>query len=370
MFLCAEIQKEISKGVTTMTIASDLAQGTVQVTQQSVDNHRLKSLSRRACLVEMQKTQVVSLPFLQAPPLKQCSERADLLGRQEQARRQRLVRRLAANGGHTLLHLAAKHDALQAKYETLQADYQQLLAEEQKRQDMVNMLIHDLKVPLGAILVSLELLTIDFDEGEGGDQRDILGVADQAARQMLQLIAGLLEVRKLESGRMPIQLQALDLVVLLKHIVQQAQLLASQKQVTLHLDLPAAVPHVQADPSLAARVVTNLLDNAIKFTPHGSQVIVTCQAQAKEITIAVADGGPGIPADEQEIVFETFSQVDRGDYPTQAGVGLGLAFCKLAIEAQHGRIWVESEPKLASGTRFKFTLPVWQSSPDLSGGPD
>lgn len=329
-----------------MTAVLGLNQETIQVIQQNAGSHRLKSLYRRARLAAMQKNR-------------------------EQAHLQRLIRRLGINREHASLDLVEKYDTLQAEYEVLQVAYQQLLAEERQRQDMVNMLIHDLKVPLGSILISLELLTSDFDEGVNDDQRNILRVADQAAQQMLQLIAGLLEVRKLESGRVSLQLQALDLGLLLKRTVQQAQLLADRKGVTLHLDLPDTLPQALADVGLTARIVTNLLDNAIKFTPDGGQIDVACRPSAQELTISVTDGGPGIPADEQEIIFETFTQAGRGDYGAQqASVGLGLAFCKLAVEAQQGCIWVESEPELRAGAQFKFTLPVWQAGSKPPEGQD
>jgi len=107
-----------------------------------------------------------------------------------------------------------------------------------------------------------------------------------------------------------------------------------------------------------ARVLGNLLDNAIKFTPPGGRITISAEPQGEEVLISVADTGPGIPQDRQARIFKKFEQVrgPRRGHPT--GVGLGLAFCKLAVEAHGGRIWVESEE--GKGSRFSFTMPVWR----------
>jgi signal transduction histidine kinase len=220
------------------------------------------------------------------------------------------------------------------------------------------MLIHDLKAPLATILASMELLATDYGETMDAQQCKVVRVADQSAHHMLQLIACLLEVRRLEDGRMPIYLQPLDMAMLLKKLVGQARVLADQKGVVLRLDLPDEKVWAFADASLTSRVVVNLVDNAIKFTPEGGQVVVACQVGEGELMVSIADDGPGIPQAQQDSIFETFTQVSREAPAQHASVGLGLALCKLAVEAQEGRIWVESEP--GGETLFKFALPVWR----------
>ena len=142
--------------------------------------------------------------------------------------------------------------------------------------------------------------------------------------------------------------------------VRQAQPLADQKGIALLLEVAETLPHVQADIDLTSRVVANLLDNAIKFTPLDGQITVTAEPGGEEIVVCVTDSGPGISADERVYIFEKYAQSDQG--PRGKGsVGLGLAFCKLAVEAQGGRIWVESEPD--RGSQFKFALPVHREDP-------
>jgi two-component system sensor histidine kinase/response regulator len=320
--------------------------------RRNAGSHRLKALHRRARLAAAQKEEK-PVRWLRSSAV----EQMEVPKQQERVQLQRLLRRWLVRADGDCAGLMQEHKALQAEKEALSQTYQQLRDVEQRRQDMVNMLIHDLKAPLATILASMELLVNDYGEAMDEQQRDVVRAADQAAQQMLQLIACLLEVRRLEDGRMPIYLQPLDMGMLLGKLVEQAQVLADQKKVTLRLELPHGRIWAFADASLASRVVVNLLDNAIKFTPAGEQIVVTCQVGEEELTISVADNGPGIPQAQQGLIFDTFTQVSRGSSTQQASVGLGLALCKLAVEAQDGRIWVESEP--GSETLFKFTLPVW-----------
>lgn len=321
--------------------------------RQNAGSHRLKSLYRRARLAAAQ-TERNPIDLLRAP----ISEQRDAPKQQETARLQRLLRRWSVRGIGDCAGLRQEHLALQAENEALSQACRDLREVEQRRQDMVNMLIHDLKAPLATILASMELLATDYGETMDAQQREVVRVADQSAQHMLQLIASLLEVRRLEDGRVPIYLQPLDMATLLKKLVEQARLLADQKEVDLRLELPHAEVWAFADASLTSRIVVNLLDNAIKFTPEGGQVVVTCQAGKGELTVSVADDGPGIPQAQQDLIFDTFTQVRREAPIQQASVGLGLALCKLAVEAQDGRIWVESEP--GGETLFKFTLPLWR----------
>jgi signal transduction histidine kinase len=123
-----------------------------------------------------------------------------------------------------------------------------------------------------------------------------------------------------------------------------------------------------ADGDLLSRIILNLLDNAIKFTPINGEIRITSEwvAGSEHVVIVVADNGPGIPKSEQARIFEKFAQVDQGLGRGKASVGLGLAFCRLAAEAQGGRIWVESEP--GQGARFKFALPIWQEGSEAAEG--
>lgn len=231
-----------------------------------------------------------------------------------------------------------------------------LQRENQMQQDLAAMIVHDVKTPLGIILASLELLATDLGEGLSEEQRDLVQSAVRSGQQILELVTELLEIQRLEAGTMSLYLEPLDMAHTLKTAARRVQPLADYRAVTLLLRISDTLPWVLGDAGLISRIVTNLLDNAISFTPAGGQIVVDGQAEETGLTITVTDSGPGIPADQKEHVFDKFYQVSQGSHRGLRGVGLGLAFCKLAVEAQRGRIWVEST--LGSGCQFKFSLPV------------
>ena len=283
----------------------------------------------------------------------------------EKVRLRRFNRQLVACLRDSNLRLLEKHRALQTQNAELQEAYQRLQGAEQVRRSTVGMMVHDLKNPLSVLLLSLDLLVSDFADVLREEQREILRSASMAGQQMLHLVTNMLEVQRLEDGKMPVRLQGLDLALALRMTVRQAQPLADQKRIALLLQVADTLPQVRADVDLTSRVVANLLDNAMKFTPSGEQISVTAEPGEKEIVVCVADSGPGVPVDQQTHIFEKFAQVELGPYREKGSVGLGLAFCKLAVEAQGGRIWVESEP--GHGSRFKFALPVWRKDAEPVG---
>lgn len=274
----------------------------------------------------------------------------------EKARLRCLNRQLLARLRDSNAHLLEKHRALENQNAELQDAYQRFHDAEQMRGNLVGMIAHDLKNPLNVMLLSLDLLAMDFGAVLDEEQRAILRSANLAGQQMYQLITDLLEVQRLEEGKMPVRPQCVNLPLTLRVTVHQAQPLADQKDLALLLQVPDTLPPVLADLDLTPRVVANLLDNAIKFAPLGGRISVSADVAEKEVIVCVADSGPGIPAEQQTHIFGKFAQVDQGPRRTRASVGLGLAFCKLAVEAQGGRIWVESE--LGQGSQFKFSLPL------------
>jgi signal transduction histidine kinase len=225
------------------------------------------------------------------------------------------------------------------------------------QQELVTMLVHDLKSPLAIVMAGLELLSFELDQQLDADQRSMFASAGRASQEMLQLITNLLEVQRLKSGHMPVYPEPFDLPQVLQKAVSQARFPARQKKVDLHLHLPEGLTAAWADAHLVARVVTNLLDNALRFTPRGGEVCVSGQAQEGRLVVSVYDGGPGIPPEQQKQIFDRYYQAEVGRRRGSTGVGLGLTFCKLAVEAQRGSIWVESTP--GAGACFRFTLPAW-----------
>jgi NtrC-family two-component system sensor histidine kinase KinB len=212
------------------------------------------------------------------------------------------------------------------------------------RDDMTHMLVHDLRSPLAVLRGSLELMENDIRAGDVDGARRWLGAAQSGSDRLLRLIDQLLDISKLESGRMTTEIKAVEAAALFEETVQRFASLAREIDVRLQIATQPGLPPLQVDPALMGRVMSNLVDNALKFTDNGGVVRLWARLDPEDnegaITLGVSDSGPGIPLEVQPLLFQKFQQVAvRG---RRRGTGLGLPFCKLAVEAHGGRIWVES----------------------------
>jgi NtrC-family two-component system sensor histidine kinase KinB len=226
---------------------------------------------------------------------------------------------------------------------------------EQLREDMTHTLVHDLRNPLTAIMTALNMALEGFLGELSSSQRQLLMIAEHNSERMMDLISAILDVSRLESGRMPVDLMVISVANLIRDAVHMQAALASEKRIQIESDVPAGVPSVRADPGLMQRVLQNLIGNALKFTPEGGCVRVAARfvresSEAGVVLISISDTGPGIPVEIQMQLFQKF--VTGGQQ--RRGSGLGLAFCKLAVEAHGHRIWVDSSP--GQGATFTFSL--------------
>lgn len=237
----------------------------------------------------------------------------------------------------SMLRIKHQYDALQA---TLAL-----------REDLSQMIVHDLRNPLASILLSTEMLQ-QLDYSSALQQRKVEQIA-LAGQQMQSLIDSLLLLAKLESGKMILQREDADLSTLCSSAVALIKPLAAQKKLELIEDLVEPGNRVHVDVNVFRRVLDNLLSNSIKFAPPGSQIILkTLLPAPAQVQIQVADFGPGIAAELRTQVFEKF---EIGAFTKEAAqIGLGLAFCKLAVEAHNGRIAIaENHPR---GSIFTISL--------------
>jgi signal transduction histidine kinase len=268
------------------------------------------------------------------------------------------VRRVPVRRDHSIVALETELRTLRAEHAALTEAYTHLQEVNHLRQDLVDMLIHDLKNPLSVVLASLEVIADIVGKEAGKDLLELIHIATRSSQEMLQLVTDLLEVKQLESGHFPVHLQPVEIATVLHQAATRVRILAAQKKIDLHMHIPDDLPWIWADLNLTLRLVTNLLENAIRFSPPGEPVVVTVRPGKKEITVTVANNGPPIPVQQQEHIFEKFYQASKDSDAGRGSVGLGLSFCKLAVEAQRGRIWVESNA--GTGVQFHFTLPMWQ----------
>lgn len=233
------------------------------------------------------------------------------------------------------------------------------MSEEQEldrlRGEMTSMLVHDLRSPLNLIQGAMQQVAF-VTSGEKNDEVGLLlEMAQINVERMLEMIDLLLEIGRLESGQILLQRQPVAINELLQETVQQVAPLAQQSAVQVTANTPHPLPAVTGDRDHLSRVLHNLVDNALKFTPDGGHVRVWSRPENGHLLFGVSDDGPGIPIGEQPVLFEKFTQV-AGSAGRRKGTGLGLAYCRLAVEAHGGEIWVESEE--GAGSTFIVRLPV------------
>ena len=227
----------------------------------------------------------------------------------------------------------------------------QLRRLERLRDDLTHMLIHDLRNPLAVICCFLDFLEFHEAQTLSANAQELVTVARRSAEDLLNMIASLLDVSKIGAGEMKLQREPCDLHALLRAVVDATQPLPDNRTVTF--DTPESSLTLTLDAGLIRRVLQNLLSNALKYTPPGGDVRIVVTPSPGEVRVAVTDIGPGIAPEHQQHIFEKFGQVE--DRQNRQGTGLGLTFCKLAVEAHGGRIGVESE--VGHGSTFWLTLP-------------
>ena len=222
------------------------------------------------------------------------------------------------------------------------------------RDDLIAVVSHDLRSPLSSIQMQAELMLKSAPTDDEEDSRRLRVGADRirrSATHMKALIEDLLDLAKIEAQRFEVNLQPVEIRDLIAESLAIAQPVAEAKRITITTEL-LDTPRLQADSEGTIRVLSNLLSNALKFSPEGGAVTVRAERGGGELVIAVADAGPGIAADHLTHVFERYWQAQPS---TRHTTGLGLYIAKGIVEAQGGRIWVEST--LGRGTTVFFTIP-------------
>lgn len=230
----------------------------------------------------------------------------------------------------------------------------------QARELITETLVHDLRSPIGTVQTTLDLLreSLPAEDGDPFVQQS-LDIAGRSLTRVLTLVHSLLDISRLEAGNMDLRLEATPLGPLAQETISELLAQAAEHQIRLTSALPD-LPDLRMDATLIRRVLTNLLDNALKFTPDGGNILVSAEHATGTpfLTVAVQDDGPGVPPEYRQEIFKRFSQAPATP-GRRRGTGLGLTFCRLAVEAHGGRIWIEANPA-GSGSVFKFTLPLAQ----------
>ena len=243
---------------------------------------------------------------------------------------------------------------LSAVNANLQAEVNQREQAQAALADFMAIIVHDLRSPLSNVISIVEMTGAGLFGSVNPDQKKWLDKAEVTTRGSVALISDFLDVSKLESGRLELRKESVDLRQLIGSSVEIYSLAAREKGIQIKEEIAPSLAHLEADPRRLEQVLSNLLSNALKFTPEGGEVLVGAACNPKEIEIWVKDTGVGIPANEIGQIFEKYKQTSSGSTSEHKGTGLGLVICKRIVEAHGGTIRAQSD----HGATFTFTLPI------------
>lgn len=229
---------------------------------------------------------------------------------------------------------------------------------ERLRRDLVANVSHELKTPISALRAHLENLLDGVEEPNPA----VLGVMLQQSERLTRLIEQLLDLSRIESGDVPLDLRPVEIGPLVDDVLTEVRLSRPARALDVHVDVSADLAPVRADRERIHQVLFNLLDNAFRFTPSGGAVTVRAFRRGTECEVAVEDTGPGIPKEHIPLVFERFYRVDTSRSRDDGGTGIGLAIARSVVEAHGGRIWAEST--VGQGSTFRFVLPFFAAPND------
>jgi two-component system, sensor histidine kinase and response regulator len=256
----------------------------------------------------------------------------------------------------TWTQLLTIHQQMQKDLVSLGREKEQLQELLRLREEFEALVVHDLRNPLNAIIVALNLLDGMKDQITPPEPfLRATELAKNATRRMTQLISTLLDVARLEAGKLVLNISEFDLSALIKDEIEMQKITATETVKVVPHTLPGLM--IKADRDVLGRVVANLLDNAMKFSPPESTIEITAQSLDNQaIRIDVIDAGPGVPLEERERIFEKFAQVNDEEHENRCGTGLGLTFCRMAVEAHGGCIRVDDKPS-GTGSCFSIQIP-------------
>jgi signal transduction histidine kinase len=249
--------------------------------------------------------------------------------------------RLGSERADEIGRLAASIDDMAGRLQELEASRTRFMGE----------VSHDLRTPLTAIKGMLANLVDDA----GPDERPALEVAERETDRLIRLVQQLLDFSRWQAGELVLDQRRVDVGALARMAITLVADRAEHRSLTLSAEIPPDLPTVSADPDRLQRVILNVLDNAVKFTPGGGRVSLTVTARDVDVEVSIQDSGPGLSREARERAFEPYYRGRGG------GAGLGLSISRAIVEAHGGRMGMESGPNV-QGTRVWFTLPLWRLS--------
>lgn len=246
----------------------------------------------------------------------------------------------------SVLRVKALQDEIERRKSEIEAANQQLVRMQGFKESMMQMVVHDLKNPLASIMGNIQLIQMQSVEMMTPARlAELLQRTQESARQLMRMILNILQIGKLEEQKMPLRLEPLPLHAVVQENADEMMGLSARDGISLENRVSPDLPAPRADRELLSRVIANLLSNAFKHTPTGGRVVVDAERDGDHVTLTISDTGEGIPEDLQPRIFEKFV---AGDPDSNKRLlhdsGLGLTFCRLAVECHGGRIWLKSKP--------------------------
>ena len=239
----------------------------------------------------------------------------------------------------------------------IEENIEQLKSMDRLRQELIANVSHDLRTPLALVQGYIETLMMKEDSLEPEERRKYLEIVMGSSEKLSRLVAQLFEYSKLEAEQIQPEKEPFLLSELAQDVAVKYQILAQEKNIEVRLDAPPELPLVFADVALVERVLQNLMDNALKFTPPGGSVAIQLRNHSKGVEVRISDTGPGIPEGEQAHIFERYRKSTAAENKKE-GTGLGLAIVKKILEIHNAAIQVQSKP--GQGAAFWFLLPAYQ----------
>jgi two-component system sensor histidine kinase/response regulator len=238
---------------------------------------------------------------------------------------------------------------LEQFYARLQEKVAEHTRELQQKNELLSIAVHDLKNPLSAIQGFSEMIKNDFDD----IPEEVIEIADQivtSSRQMFELVKNLLEVNAIESGKINVSLNVLDIRPTLQWVVNQSIEMAKAKNITLQFQCLEKHYHALVDRNILRQVFDNLISNAVKYSPYGKHIYVRIRQDDKSVRCEIQDEGPGLSLEDQQNLFGQFTRLTPKPTGGEHSTGLGLFIVKKLVDSMHGKVWCESE--LGQGTTF------------------
>lgn len=244
---------------------------------------------------------------------------------------------------------------LKAATDALEDSLRKLRELERVRDDLMKMIVHDLKTPLTSVLATLEMLADGDFGGVSTPQKAAIGDAESKSEDLLALIDDILEVARIEEANITLSLAPMAPGALLAELVHEWGHRFQQEQTTVAVSVADDAPVFKGDKGLIKRVFSNLIQNAITHSSRAIHLELSARRAGHGVLFTVSDNGPGIPPEYHEVIFRKFGQVEMPRTPRTRSSGLGLTFCKLVVERHRGRIWVKSAE--GKGSSFYIELP-------------